>query len=166
MNARFENMQEQIIEAIDRVFDKQIARVDDIINKLKRKKVDDNYEIKMGVENSGETDKLDVNKDGQMTYNEVSRGENYDNISKNMVLENNGVNIESTDEVLECNNGMLVCVDESERKWRESIQVEGLQGVNFSRDVVAVSYTHLDVYKRQILCCMVIVCVEGGYYRG
>ena len=31
---------------------------------------------------------------------------------------------------------MLVCIDESERKWRESIQVEGLQGVNFSRDVV------------------------------
>ena len=59
-----------------------------------------------------------------MTYNEVSRRENYDNISKNMVLENNGVNIESTDEVLECNNGMLVYVNESERKWRESIEVE------------------------------------------
>ena len=57
-----------IIEAIERVFDKQIARVDDIINKLKMKKVDDNYEIKMGVENSGETDKLAVNKDGQTTY--------------------------------------------------------------------------------------------------
>ena len=45
----------------------------------------------MGVENSGETDKLNVNKYGQMTSNEVSRGENYDNIRKNMVLENNGV---------------------------------------------------------------------------
>ena len=40
-----------------------------------------------------------------------------------MVLENNGVNIESTDEILEgaeYDNGMIVCVDESERKWRES----------------------------------------------
>ena len=43
----------------------------------------------------------------------VSRGENYENIIKN-----------SGDKILEeveCNNGMLVCVDESERKWRESI---------------------------------------------
>ena len=49
------------------------------------------------------------------------------------------MNIESTDEVLEeieYNTGMLVCVDESQRKRRESIQVEGLQGVNFFRDVV------------------------------
>ena len=29
-----------------------------------------------------------------------------------------------------------MCVDESERKWRKNIQVEGLQGINFSRDVV------------------------------
>ena len=64
----------------------------------------------------------------------LSRHENYDNIRKYMVLVNNGVNIESTDEILEgveCNNGMLVCVDESERMWRESIEVEGLQRVNF-----------------------------------
>ena len=60
-------------------------------------------------------------------------------VYKRQVLENNGMNIESTDEILEgveYNDGMLVCVDESERKWRKSIQVEGLQGVNFSRDVV------------------------------
>ena len=57
-----ENMQEQFLEAIDQVFDKQIARVDDIINKLKMNKVEDNYESNMGVENSGETDKLNVNK--------------------------------------------------------------------------------------------------------
>ena len=42
---------------------------------------------------------------------EVSRSDNYDNISDNMMLKNNGVNIESTDEVLECNYGMLVCVN-------------------------------------------------------
>ena len=58
----------------------------------------------------------------------VSRGENYENI-----IENSG------DKILveiECINGMLTFVDESERKWRENIQVEELQGVNFSRDVV------------------------------
>ena len=44
---------------------------------------------------------------------------------------------------VEYNNGMLVCVDELKREWRDSIEVEGLQ---------AVSYTHLDVYKRQALC--------------
>ena len=111
-----------------------------------------------------------------------------------MVLENTCVNIDSDNEILErveYNDGMLVC-DESERKWRKNIQVKGLQGVNFSRNVVvggeemasheyledkrsanrvpwifcalhrwcsnyelvspaymAVSYTHLDVYKRQ-----------------
>ena len=32
---------------------------------------------------------------------EVSRSENYDNISENMMLKNNGVNTENTDEVLE-----------------------------------------------------------------
>ena len=37
---------------------------------------------------------------------------------------------------MKCNNGVLVCVNESERKWRKSIQVEGLQGVNVSHDVV------------------------------
>ena len=97
IQTRYENIQEQIIEAIDQVFDKQINRIDDIINNFTKKKVDDNYEIKMGVENSGETDKLNINKDSQMTYNKVSRGENYDNIRKNIVLQNNGVNIVTGD---------------------------------------------------------------------
>ena len=48
-----------------------------------------------------------------------------------MVLKNNGVNIESTNEVLEYNNGMLMCVYESERKWKESVEGEWLQRVNF-----------------------------------
>ena len=115
MNARYENMQEQIIESIDQVFEKKNARVDDIINNFKINKVDDNCEIKVGVENSGGTDQVNENKDGQLThkYDEVSKGESYDDIIKN-----------SGDEVfeeIECNNGMLVYVDESERKWRESI---------------------------------------------
>ena len=33
-------------------------------------------------------------------------------------------------------NRILVCVNETERKRRENIHVEGLQGVNFSHDVV------------------------------
>ena len=58
-----------------------------------KKEVDENYEMKIGVENSGETDKLNVNKDDK-----VSSGKNYDNRSKNMVRESKGVNIGSTDE--------------------------------------------------------------------
>ena len=64
-----------------------------------------------------------------------------------MVLESKVVNIENADEVLmevECNNGMLVSVDELKRECREGLQGEGLQRVN------SVSYTHLDVYKRQM----------------
>ena len=59
-----------------------------------------------------------------MTYKKVSRGDNYHDIIKHVVLESKVVNIDSAGEVLVevgCNNGLLVCVDESERKWRESI---------------------------------------------
>ena len=63
---------------------------------------------------SRETNKLDENKDDK-----VSRGESYDNISKNMVLENNGVNIGSDNEILvgvEFDNEVIKSVDELERK--------------------------------------------------
>ena len=57
-----------------------------------------------------------------------------------MVLENNCVDIDSDNEILEraeYNVGMLVCVErERERKWRKNLEVKGLQGVNFSRDIV------------------------------
>ena len=79
--------------------------------------------------NSRESNKLKENKDDK-----VSSGENYDNRIKNMVLENNGVNIDSDNEIsrrVEYNDGMLMCANESEGKWRESIEVEGLQRVNF-----------------------------------
>ena len=122
MNARYENIKEQIIESVSQKFDKQNARVDDLINNFKINKVDNNCEIKMGVENSKETNQLNENEVGQLTYKDdkVSGVENYDDIIKN-----------SGDEVLEeieYNNGMLVCVDELKREWRDSIEVEGLQG--------------------------------------
>ena len=46
------------------------------------------------------------------------------------------INSESTDEVVECNNEMLMCVYESERKWKDNIVVE---------------WGQRDVYKRQIV---------------
>ena len=91
----------------------------------------------------------------------------------------------STDEVLECDNEMLMSVYELEREWKNTIVVEWGQRVNFPLIVynvddvlmlflqgkrpllvnstlvlsqcllislicfVTVSYTHLDVYKRQ-----------------
>ena len=49
-----------------------------------------------------------TSEDNDGDYNsEVSRSDNYDDISENMMLQNNGVNIENTDEVLECNNCLL-----------------------------------------------------------
>ena len=56
-----------------------------------------------------------------------------------MVLENKVVNIESANEVLvevDCNNGMLVSVNQLEREYEESLQVEELQRVKFSHGVV------------------------------
>ena len=56
-----------------------------------------------------------------------------------MVLENNCVNIESGDKIImgvEFDNEVIKSVDELERKYRENLQVEGLQGVNFSRNVI------------------------------
>ena len=56
------------------------------------------------------------------------------------MLENDGENIGSDNEILmgvKCDyDGMLVYINKSERKWRESILVGGLQGVNFSLNVV------------------------------
>ena len=98
------------------------------------------------------------------------------------------INNESTDEVVEGDKGMLMCVDELDNEWKESYIVGMKQRVNFLRGVmggeerssriywvdksstnncflkyfvvpgearkyliklVPVSYTHLDVYKRQ-----------------
>ena len=56
---------------------------------------DDNSESIVGVENSEKSDKFDENKDNQVTYNEVNRGENYDDIIKHVVLESKVVNIDS-----------------------------------------------------------------------
>ena len=47
----------------------------------------------------------------------------------------------SVDEILvevECNNEILVSVDELKRECRDSLQIEGLQRVNFFRGVVGV----------------------------
>ena len=87
---------DKIVEEVVLVLDNKVLNSDD-------NDVNDNSESIVGVKNSEETDKLDENKDDQMTDNEVSRGENYENIIKN-----------SADEILVevgCNNGMLVCVD-------------------------------------------------------
>ena len=42
--------------------------------------INDNYEIIVGVESGKETEKLNENKDDQLTHNTVSRGEKNDNI--------------------------------------------------------------------------------------
>ena len=102
---------------------------------------DINYDSEsiVGVKNKGET------------YNEVSRNDNYDYVSENMMLKNNGINIDSTDEVVEGNNGILVCVNGLKRVGEESYVVGMKQRVNFPinfsepRCSQTVSYTHLVV---------------------
>ena len=157
-------MKEQIIESIDHVFEEQNARIDDMINNFTMNKVDDNCEIIVGVENGKETDQLNENKD-----NKVSRGEKNDNIIKNMVLESKVVNIESADEVIvgvEFDNEVIESVDELERKCRESLQVEGLQRVKFSRGVVVVGEENASrVYLGDVWStnnCPLIFCAPGG----
>ena len=46
IRTRCDQIKEQIIESVSQKFDKQNARVDDIINNFKINKVDDNCEIK------------------------------------------------------------------------------------------------------------------------
>ena len=85
-----------------------------------------------------EKKKLELNK-FELNKDKVSSGENYDNRIKSMVLENNCVSIESGDKSImgvEFDNEVIKSVDELERKYRENLQIKGLQGVNFSRNVV------------------------------
>ena len=91
----------------------------------------------MELENKREMDKLQItiNKD------KVSRGENCNNKNKNMILENDYVNIGSDNEsvmgIEYDNDEMLMYSNKLERKFKESIIVGGLQGVDFSlNDVV------------------------------
>ena len=114
-------------EVSEEVSESKIVEVVALENKILN--INDNYEIIVGVECGEETDQLNENKDDQVTYNTVSRGEKNDGIIKKVVLENKVVNTENADKVLvevECNNGMLMSVDELERKCRESLEVEGL----------------------------------------
>ena len=80
--------------------------------------VDDNVIVMTNINDDKIVEEVVLNSDDNNgNFNsEVGRSDNYDNISENMMLKNIGVNIESTDEVLEYNNGMLMCVYESERK--------------------------------------------------
>ena len=96
LDEKFETMTDKILESIDHGFDEQNARINDVIKMNKRDEkregdryrleqnrgeskqvsgVDDNYEIKVGVESGEETEQLNGNKDDQVTYNTVSRGE-------------------------------------------------------------------------------------------
>ena len=82
--------------------------------------------------------------------NNVENHENNSNVFEELVSETDTVKIknESTDELVECNdNEMLMCIDEVERVWKNNVVEEWGQRANFP--LIAVSYTHLDVYKRQ-----------------
>ena len=67
----------------------------------------------------------ELTNDNDDVYNDKNNIENR-NVIKKVASESDTVKInsESTDEVVKCNNGMLMCVYESERKWKVSIVVE------------------------------------------
>ena len=89
---------------------------------MRMNKVDDNSKSKV-------IDNLNINKD------KASKRESCNSKNKNMILENDYVNRGSDKEILwgieSDNNEMFVC-DELDRKWRESIIVKELQGVDSS----------------------------------
>ena len=158
-------------------FDVQNSKFDEQKNSFDELKTHMN-EINKRFENTNEIIRTSLNKleqsiermgVGVMNTNKSNTNENYNDVCKNVVLDKeltnddddieNGniiekvlsesdmlkINNESTDEVAECNNEMLMCVYELEREWKDNIVVEWGQRVN------SVSYTHLDVYKRQVI---------------
>ena len=140
---------------LNKRFDSNDKKFDNRFNELKY----EIQEINKCVENSNETIRSSLTKLEQsmermevvvMNPNKNKTNENdNDNVENNecntesssvfeeLVSESDTVEInsESTGEIVGCDNEMLMSVYELEREWKESI--------------VAVSYTHLDVYKRQ-----------------
>ena len=121
IDERLMTFKEQVIESVE----EQIkSKVTQIVNK----KVSDSGNM---TKNSEEIINNKVSGNYGSESNIEVKSENNNDIIKNVVLENKVVNIESDDEVLvgvEFNKGMVVSIDKLER---ESLQVEGLQRVNF-----------------------------------
>ena len=91
-----------------------------------------------------ENKKLELNKEDRVSssgnddLNNGFTSNNNDNRSKNMVVENDCVDVDNDTEIVErveVDNEMFVC-DESERESRKDLQVEWMQGVDFSLNVV------------------------------
>ena len=69
------------------------------------------------------------NNDVENDKNNIENGNEIEKVvSENDTLK---INSESTDEFVECDNGMLKCVCELEREWKDNIVVEWGQRVKF-----------------------------------
>ena len=120
----------EIVKMMQTLFNIQNSKFDEKFNKHDVKF--DEQSVKLD-EIKNEIRKQNVNFDRQINENKedkVSSGENYDNRSKNMVLENNCVSIESGDKSImgvEFDSELIKSVDEleRERKYRKNIQVGG-----------------------------------------
>lgn len=79
------------------------------------------------------------------------------------------INIESDNEIsveVECNNEMLVSVDELKRECRDSLQIVGLQRVNFSRGVIGGEERSSREYLGDVWStnsCPLIFCASGRW---
>ena len=127
MNKRLENTNEIIKNSLNKL-EQSIERMGVDVMNTNKSKTNENYDdmcknVVLDKELTNDDDDVENNK------NNIENG----NVFEKIVSESDTVKInsESTDEVVECNDGMLMCVYESERKWKDSIVVEWGQRVNF-----------------------------------
>ena len=88
------------------------------------------------------------NKEFISDNNDIKNADVIENgISKSDTVDNSS-NIESR-KLVDVSNEVVISIDELEKEWRDSLNAEYKKRANFSCSIYAVSYTHLDVYKRQ-----------------
>ena len=98
--------------------------------------------VEQSKSNTNENCNGNVVLDKELTNDDDDVGNNENNIENSNVIENVvyesdtlKINGESTEEVVECDNEILMCVYESEREWKDNIVVEWGQRVNCFRGI-------------------------------
>ena len=145
MNKRFEKNNEIIKSSLNKL-EQSTERMGVDVMTTNKSNTNENYND-MCKNVALDKELTDDNDDVKNDKNNIENG----NIFKKVVSESDTlkINSENTEEVVECNNEMLMCVYELEREWKDSIVVEWGQRVNFPQIYdepgcsQAVSYTHL-----------------------
>ena len=166
-NKKFEEQNIQLLQSISVNFDELINDVQE-----KNKCLENTNEIIRNNLNKLEQSKSNTNENcndmcRNVVLDEESTNKNNlenSNVTGEVVSESDmlKINNESTDEFVECDNEMLMCVYELEREWKDNIVVEWGQRVNFpliiydepeGSQVLFLKGKRpvlIDVYKRQV----------------